>query len=110
MENCNHEYTYENWVINCYKCGNTWDITDMVNLASRVPRLERECEEWKIRASDLSHTISEMKIGTKGLLEIIDDAVSWMSAAKKSHPTLLLPEWSKEFGLTPRAADTPPER
>src|SRR5690348_6250105 len=72
---CEHEYVYENWVINCYKCGSTWDIADMVELASRVPVLEREREEWKIRASDLSHTISEMKIGIEGLFGIIRECL-----------------------------------
>jgi len=75
---CEHEYVYENWVINCYKCGSTWDVTDMVELASRVPVLEREREEWKIRASDLSHTISEMKIGIEGLFSIIRECLPYV--------------------------------
>lgn len=42
------------------------------------------------------------------LIEYIDDAVSWMVAAKKSHPTLLLPGWVAQWQInrpTKRAAD-----
>ncbi len=40
--------------------------------------------------------------------DFVDDAVSWMVAAKKSHPTLLLPAWVdqwQENRPTKRAAD-----
>ena len=42
------------------------------------------------------------------LIEFVDDAVSWMVAAKKSHPTLLLPAWVaqwQENRPTPLAVD-----
>ena len=42
------------------------------------------------------------------LIEFVDDAVSWMVAAKKSHPSLLLPAWVaqwQENRPTKRAAD-----
>jgi len=43
----------------------------------------------------------------------IEDAVSWMLAAKKQHPKLFLPAWVSQFraakrGLTKRAADATP--
>lgn len=52
-----------------------------------------------------------VEVSQETLVEIIDDAVSWMQAAKKENPKFLLPAWVSqwpEFRPTPRAADVCP--
>jgi len=78
MSTCDHEYDYNNYVIECHLCGSCWDISDFIEIASRVPSLEKDREEWKIRAADLSQTISEMKIGIEGLFGIIRECLPYV--------------------------------
>jgi len=75
---CDHEYYYDNYVIECHLCGSTWTVGDFIELASRVPSLEKDLEEWKVRAADLSHTISEMKIGIDGLFTLLRECLPYV--------------------------------
>lgn len=48
-----------------------------------------------------------IEVSKEKLVEIIDDAVSWMQAAKKENPKLLLPAWVAQWSKFRPTKDTP---